>query len=215
MKIAVLGTGDVGKAIGKGFIELGHDVMMGARSATSEKAQAWAKDLGPRASSGSFADAAELGEIVVLCTLGVANEEALAQAGPERLAGKLVIDTTNPLDFSRGFPPSLAVSGTDSGGERVQRQVPGAHVVKAWNTVGHHLMFHPVFTAGRPDMFICGNDDAAKGRVTELLREVGWDVIDLGGIEASRHLEAMCMVWVLAAARTGDWNRAFKLLRKE
>src|SRR5688500_8780308 len=133
MKIGVLGTGDVGRALGKAFVTLGHDVRMGSRSATNEKALAWAKEMGPKASADTFAEAAAFGEVVVLATLGVANERVLQSAGPERFRGKLVIDTTNPLDFSGGMPPTLAVSGNDSAGERVQRLLPDARVVKAFN----------------------------------------------------------------------------------
>jgi predicted dinucleotide-binding enzyme len=215
MKIGVLGTGDVGRALGKGFIALGHQVKMGSRSTTSEKALAWAKEMGPMASVGTFADAAAFGEVVVLATLGVANDQALRSAGPETLRGKVVIDATNPLDLSGGMPPKLAITGNDSGGERVQKLLPGALVVKAFNTVGSPLMFRPGLPGGPPDMFIAGNDDDAKKKVTSILKEFGWGAVhDLGGIESSRYLEAMCMVWVLSAIRGGNWNQAFKLLRK-
>jgi 8-hydroxy-5-deazaflavin:NADPH oxidoreductase len=215
MKIGVLGTGDVGKALGSGFVALGHEVKMGSRSATSEKALAWAKEMGAKASTGTFADAASFGEVVVVATLGVASEAALMAAGPERLRGKVVIDATNPLDFSGGMPPKLAVAGNDSAGERVQRLLPGAHVVKAFNIVGNTLMFRPELPGGPPDMFIAGNDPDAKRKVTGILKDFGWGAVyDLGGIEASRYLEAMCMVWVLSAIPDGKWTQAFKLLRK-
>jgi predicted dinucleotide-binding enzyme len=214
MQVGILGTGDVGKALGKGFVALGHDVKMGARQAKNEKALAWAKEIGAKASAGTFADAAAFGEVIVLATLGVANESALKMAGPEKLRGKVVIDATNPLDFSGGMPPKLAVSGNDSAGERVQRLVPDAHVVKAFNTVGNAFMFRPDFSGGPPDMFIAGNNDDAKKKVSGILKDFGWDVVDVGGIESSRYLEAMCMVWVLSAMRSNNWNQAFKLLRK-
>jgi len=214
MRIGVLGTGDVGKALGKAFVALGHDVKMGSRSGNNEKAVAWAKEMGAAASAGTFADAAAYGQIIVLATLGVANESALRSAGLEKLSGKVVIDTTNPLDFSGGMPPKLAVNGNDSAGERVQRLLPDAHVVKAFNTVGSAHMFRPNFPGGPPDMFICGNHDEAKQTVAGLLSEFGWGVVDIGGIEGSRYLEAMCVVWVLYGARTNTWNHAFKLLRK-
>lgn len=215
MRIGILGTGDVGKALGKGFIALGHEVKMGSRSATNEKALAWAKEAGPRASAGTFAEAASFGEVVVLATLGAANEEVLHGAGPDKLRGKIVIDTTNPLDFSGGMPPKLAIVGNDSAGERVQKLLPGARVVKAFNTVGNPFMFRPEFPGGPPDMFIAGNDEDAKKKVTGILKDFGWGVVhDLGGIETSRYLEAMCMVWVLSAIRGGNWNQAFKLLKK-
>lgn len=214
MKIGVLGTGDVGRTLGKAFITLGHEVKLGARAAGNEKARAWVKEMGERASEGSFADAAGFGEIIVLATLGVANEQAIRQAGVERFGGKLVIDTTNPLDFSKGGP-ALAVGHTDSAGEQVQRLLPAAKVVKAFNTVGHVLMFRPELPGGPPDMFIAGNDDAAKARLTKLLRDdFGWGVIDVGGIEASRNLEPMCLTWVAYGFRTNTWTHAFKLLHR-
>jgi predicted dinucleotide-binding enzyme len=215
MKIGILGTGDVGRALGKGFVALGHEVKMGSRSAASEKALAAAKEVGPKASAGTFADTAAFGEIVVLATLGVANEEVLRSAGADRLRGKVVIDATNPLDFSGGVPPKLAIVGNDSGGERVQKLLPDAHVVKAFNTVGNAFMFRPEFPGGPPDMFIAGNNEDAKKKVAGIVKEFGWGAVhDLGGIESSRYLEAMCMVWVLSAIRGGNWNQAFKLVRK-
>jgi predicted dinucleotide-binding enzyme len=214
VKIGILGTGDVGRALGKAFVALGHKVMMGARAAGNEKALAFVAEAGPNAAQGTFADAARFGEIVVLATLGSANEAALTQAGVENLAGKLVLDTTNPLDFSQGMPPRLFVGHTDSGGERVQRLLPRSKVVKVWNTVGHAHMFRPDFPGGPPDMFIAGDDDAAKQQVTTLLGDFGWNTIDSGGIESSRYLEGMCLVWVLHGVATGSWNHAFKLLHR-
>lgn len=213
MRIGILGTGDVGKALGSGFLALGHDVKMGAREATNEKAVAWAAEKGAKASAGTFADAAAFGEIVVLASLGVANPAVLEAARPENLRGKVLIDATNPLDFSGGVPPRLALGHTDSGGEQAQRLAPDALVVKAFNTVGNPLMFRPELPGGPPDMFICGNDDGAKQKVAALLHDFGWGVIDIGGIEGSRYLEGMCMVWVLHGFRTNTWSHAFKLLR--
>ncbi len=212
MKIGVLGTGDVGKALGKAFLALGHEVKMGAREAGNAKAVAWAKEMGPKASHGTFADAAAFGDMVVLCTLGMANESCLRAAGPAHFRGKLVIDSTNPLDHSAGMPPGLAPG--ESGGELVQRLLPDANVVKAFNTVGNAHMFRPDFPGGPPDMFICGDSEDAKKQVTALLGEFGWNTIDIGGIATSHYLEAMCMVWVLSAMRGHTWNQAFKLLRK-
>jgi predicted dinucleotide-binding enzyme len=214
MKIGVLGTGEVGKALGNGFVTLGHDVMMGSRSATNEKALTWAQDIGPKASIGTFNDAISFGDIVVFATLGMANESVVKSAGKEGFRGKIVVDSTNPLDSSGGMPPKLAVTGNDSGGERLQRLLSDAHVVKAFNTVGSSHMFRPSFPGGPPDMFICGNDEEAKEKVRAILSDFGWGVVDLGGIEGSRYLEAMCIAWVLYGARTRTWNHAFKLLRK-
>ena len=213
MKVGILGTGNVGQALGRAFLALGHEVMLAGRSATNDKAAAWVAEQGKGASQGSFEDAARFGDLIVLATLGSANEEALNQAGPENLAGKIVWDTTNPLDFSRGMPPSLFVGTTDSGGEQVQRQAPGAHVVKVFNTVGNALMFKPQLPGGPPDMFIGGNDADAKATTTALLTEFGWNTIDLGDITMSRHLEPMCLVWVISAMKGNHWNQAFKLLR--
>lgn len=214
MKIGILGTGDVGRALGKGFAALGHDVRLGAREAQNPKAAAWAAEVGPHGSTGTFAQAAAFGEVVVLATLGAANEAVLTAAGSANLEGKLLIDTTNPLDFSRGMPPGLLRAGNDSGGEHVQRLVPGAKVVKCWNIVGNALMFRPDLPGGPPDMFIAGDDAGAKRQMTKLLADFGWPVVhDLGGIVASRYLEAMCLAWVLSAAPGGHWRQAFKLLR--
>jgi predicted dinucleotide-binding enzyme len=214
MKVGILGTGDVGKALGRGFIALGHEVKMGARDAGNPKAAVWVKEAGPRASAGTFAQAAQSGEIAVLATLGTATEEVLRSVGPDAFKGKTVIDATNPLDFSKGMPPRLIGNAGDSAGERHQKLLPGAQVVKAFNTVGNAFMFKPEFPGGPPDMFICGNDEAAKKKVGGICKDFGWPVIDIGGIDTAHFLEAMCMVWVLTAAKTNAWNQAFKMLRK-
>ncbi|HWP09736.1 MAG TPA: NAD(P)-binding domain-containing protein [Polyangiaceae bacterium] len=215
MKIGILGTGDVGRSLGKGFVTLGHEAKLGGREAKNEKAIAWANDMGPLASSGTFADAAAFGELIVLATHGVAYESVLTGAGAQNLKGKVVIDTTNPLDFSKGMPPSLAVGHTDSGGEQVQRFVPDARVVKAFNIVGNTSMFRPSFPDGPPDMLICGNDAAAKEQVTKILHDFGWsNVTDLGSIQLSRILEPLCIAWVIYGAATGGWNHAFKIIKK-
>ena len=213
MKIAILGTGDVGRALGKGFIESGHEVRMGSRDAKHEKMLGWVKEMGPKASGGTFAEAAQFGEMIVVATLGMANEAALKMAGPENFRGKVVIDTTNPLDFSKGMPPTLAISGSDSGGERVQKMLPGAKVVKAFNIVGNSNMVHPKIAGGPPDMLIAGNDAGAKLEVTKLLKEWDWNVTDIGGIEGARYLEAMCIAWVLYGAANQTWTHAFKFIR--
>lgn len=213
MKVGVLGTGDVGRALGKAFIELGHQVKMGSRTAGNEKAAEWQRQAGDSASTGTFEETVKWADLVVLATLGAANESVVGMAKADNFAGKVVIDTTNPLDNSKGMP-ALAVGFSDSGGEQVQRLLPGARVVKAFNTVGNAHMFKPDFPGGPPDMFICGNDDGAKKDVGKLLEQFGWGVIDLGGIECSRYLEPMCLVWVLHGVRSGAWNHAFKMLHK-
>ena len=214
MQIGILGTGDVARAIGKGFVTLGHPVKLGSRDANNEKARAWAQEMGKPGLAGSFADAAAFGEVVVLATLGTASGEVLKAAGADNLRGKVLIDTTNPLGHEPGSPPKLAISGNDSGGEQVQRLLPGTHVVKAFNTVGNPLMFRPELPGGPPDMFICGNDEQAKQKVGSILKDFGWGVADIGDIQGSRYLEAMCMTWVLYGIKNGTWNHAFKLLKK-
>ena len=214
MRIGILGTGDVGRSLANGFLSLGHEVKMGARDGGNPKAAAWASGAGPHASAGAFADAARFGELVALATLWAGTENTLRLAGPGNLAGKVLIDATNPLLFTPGAPPSLALGHTDSGGEQVQRWAPDARVVKAFNTVGHAHMVHPQFPGGPPDMFLCGNDSTAKETVTRILTAFGWNTIDIGGIEGARLLEPLCILWVDYGMRTNTWNHAFKLLRK-
>jgi len=212
MKIAILGTGDVGKSLAAGFLERGDSVMMGSRDA--EKPRAWASGAGSRASGGTFAEAAQWGDAAVLATIWSGTENALRLAGAGALAGKVVIDATNPLVFATGKPPALAIGHDDSGGEQVQRWLPSSRVVKAFNIVGHAHMVRPDFPGGPPDMFYCGNDDAAKKIVEGILRDFGWSPIDIGGIEGARLLEPLCILWVLHGLRGGGWNHAFKLLKK-
>ncbi|MGA8276247.1 MAG: NAD(P)-binding domain-containing protein [Thermoplasmata archaeon] len=214
MKVGIVGSGDVAKALGTGFLELGHEVKLGSRTPESEGLVAWKKKAGSHASTGSFAEAAAFGEVVVLATHGVDNENAIRLAGPKNFAGKVVIDTTNPLTFGPDRMPKLAVGWTDSAGERVQRLLPDAHVVKAFNTVGNAHMFKPKFPGGPPDMFYCGNDAVAKKQVGEWLKTFGWNPLDIGGIEGARLLEPMCILWVSLGMLGGSWDIAFKVLRK-
>lgn len=159
---------------------------------------------------GSFADAAAFGEIVALATLGTATISAIELAGPQNFAGKLVIDATNPLRFDEGI--HLTIGFDDSLGERVQRALPEASVVKAFNTVGHQYFVDPAFAGGPPTMFIAGNDAGAKAEVEKILERFGWESADLGGIESSRYLEPMCVAWLAYGRRNGTWHHAFKLL---
>lgn len=213
MKMGILGTGDVGRALGTGFVKHGHEVKIGSRQAGNEKAEAWRQETGDKASTGTFAEAAAFGDVVVVATLWTGTENALRLAGPENFKGKTVIDTVNPLDFSSGAP-RLALGTTDSAGEQVQRWLPDAHVVKAFNIVGNAHMVDPQFPGGPPDMFIAGDDAGAKETVGGILKDFGWEVVDLGGIESSRYLEPMAMVWILHAFQLKKGNHAFKLLRK-
>lgn len=213
MHIGVLGTGDVGQTLAAGFAGLGHQVMIGSRDPQQEKVRAWVERTGHDTSAGTFAEATAFGAVIVLAVLGTATEEVIRMAGADQFTGKVVMDTTNPLDFSTGGAPTLFVGHTDSLGERIQRILPGARVVKAFNIVGHALMVNPQIPCGPPDMFICGDDASAKQTVTDLLLAFGWPTIDIGGIEGARYLEPMCMVWVLSAMQTKTWRQAFKLLR--
>lgn len=215
MNIGVLGTGDVGKRLGTGFISIGHHVMLGSRDPDNEKVTSWIAANGKNAFGGTFADAAKFGDVIVLATLWSGTENALRLAGPENFKGKTVIDATNPLVFKENAPPALALGHTDSGGEQVQRWLPGANVVKAFNIVGNALFIHPQFgECGPPDMFYCGNSNDAKKQVAGFLKQFGWVDVDIGGIEGARLLEPMCILWVLYALRASSWDHAFKLLRK-
>lgn len=197
MKIAVLGTGSVGMAIAGKLHQLGHEVLMGSRSSDNEKAVGWVAKSGSRASNGTFAEAAKFGELIVLCLNGAATMDALQMAGIDHFTGKVVIDITNPLDFSKGMPPTLFVSNTDSLGEEIQRALPGARVVKTLNTVTADLMVNPALVSGEIDMMLCGNDEKAKQEVSGLLHDFGWkSLIDLGGIQSSRYLESYVLLWV-------------------
>ena len=215
MKVGILGTGDVGKSLAKGFAGIGYDVMIGSRDANSDKAKAALMEVDGTAKAGTFEDAAKFGDIIAICTKGVGTENALKLAGPDNFANKVVIDVTNPLDFSKGAMPGLLVGFSDSAGEQIQRQLPQAHVVKALNIIGNPDMINPDYPGGPPDIFICGNDANAKKTVTGILNKFGWESItDFGGIEASRVIEPLILVWVYYAQKTGTWRVAFKMLKK-
>ena len=215
MKVGVLGTGDVGRVLGAGFVSRGHEVKIGTRDPNQEKVKAWIAKNGAKASAGTFEETAKFGELIVLATLWEATPAILKSAGPENFTGKVVIDATNPLDFSKGIPPKLSVSGNTSAGEEVQRLLPKARVVKAFNSIGNAHMVDPKFPGGPPDFFIAGTDAAAKKQVTEIAREFGFpNVDDMGGIEAARYLEPLAMVWILEYFRTGNANHAITMVRK-
>ena len=198
MKIGVFGTGTVGGTIATKLVEVGHDVKMGSRTAGNEKAVAWTNAAGARASQGTYAEAARFGELLFNCTAGVGSVPALQAAGAGNLGGKILVDVSNPLDFSKGMPPSLTVCNTDSLAEQIQRAFPELKVVKALNTMTASLMVNPAQLEGEHDAFICGNDAAAKGRVNELLKgSFGWkNVVDLGDLTAARGQEMYLIFWV-------------------
>jgi 8-hydroxy-5-deazaflavin:NADPH oxidoreductase len=201
MKIGILGSGQVGQALARGYRQHGHEVRIGSRQ----------PDVAGLP-TGAPAEVVGQADLVVLAVLGTAAVDVVRGVAPQ-LDGKVLIDTTNPLDFSTGAP-RLFVGHEDSLGEQVQRAAPGARVVKAYNTVGNTLMVDPQLPGGPPTMFIGGDDEQAKSVVTQLLADTGWDVADLGGIQASRYLEPLCMAWVAYGARTGTWQHAFRLLRE-
>lgn len=215
MKIGVLGTGMVGETIGSKLVALGHEVKIGGRQPTNEKGEAWAKKAGDKASYGTFADAAAFGELVFNCTKGEGAVDAV-KAAKAGLSGKILVDATNPLDFSGGFPPSLFVSGTDSLGERIQRELPDTKVVKTLNTVSCEVMVDAARVGGDSDLFVSGNDAEAKATVSRFLREqFGWkNIVDLGDITTARGTEAYLLLWVRAwgALKTGDFN--IKIVKK-
>lgn len=215
-KIGILGTGMVGATIGSKLIQLGYQVKMGSRSANNEKAAAWAAKNGPNASTGAFSDAADFGEIIFNCTRGDASPEVFRLTGMDRLAGKTVIDISNPLDFSKGMPPSLMsdYSNTYSMGEALQKLAPEAHIVKTLNIVNCEVMVDAPRSGGDPTMLLCGNDTGAKKVVTDILHQFGWnDIVDLGDISASRGLEMMLPVWLRTWMATGNGHFAFKIVR--
>ncbi|MEX2179484.1 MAG: NAD(P)-binding domain-containing protein [Gemmatimonadaceae bacterium] len=210
MNIAVLGTGTVGATIASKLDSLGHTVKMGSRTANNEKAQAWASQAGRRASHGTFADAAAHGELVFNCTSGAGAVQAIQSAGAANLAGKIVIDLANPLDFSKGMPPACMHRGDDSLAEQIQRAVPDARVVKTLNTINAGVMVDPARVPGDHDVFLSGNDAAAKTEVERILRDwFGWKrVTDLGDLTAARGMELYVVFWVRlwGASGTADFN---------
>jgi len=217
MKIAVLGTGIVGKTIGSALLKLGHEVKMGSRTPNNEKAAAWVASNGDKAAQGTFADAAAFGAVIFNCTKGDGALEALKMAGEANLAGKILVDISNPLDFSKGMPPSLFISNTDSLGEQIQHAFPDLKVVKTLNIVNCEVMVNAGKSAvsDKGTMFVSGNDTEAKNLVTkQFLGPWGWDdVIDLGDITTARGTEQMLPIWIRTWAATGNGHFAFKVVR--
>jgi 8-hydroxy-5-deazaflavin:NADPH oxidoreductase len=213
MKVGVLGSGDVAKSLAGGFIKHGHQVMLGTRDAGK------LKDFVGRHKSaqvGTFADAAKFGDVVVLAVKGTVALDALKAVGATNLAGKTVIDATNPIADA---PPENGVLKffTDinqSLMERLQSAFADAHFVKAYNSVGNARMVNPQFPGGKPTMFICGNDDKAKATVRGINEQFGWETADMGKAEAARAIEPLCMLWCILGFTQNEWTHAFKLLHK-
>jgi len=206
MRIGVLGTGMVGKAIASKLVEVGHEVCMGSRTADNADATAWAAEHGGQASHGTFADAAAFGEVLFNSTGGMVTLAAWEAAGEDNIGGKVLIDVSNALDFSHGMPPSLAVANTDSVGEQLQRRFPSARVVKSLNTMNSAVMVDPAAVPGYHNVFVSGDDADAKATVTDLLGQFGWPreaVIDLGDIKSARGAEALVLFWVFLRGALG------------
>lgn len=206
MRFGVLGTGGVGQTLATKLTQLGHEVMMGSRQKGNEKAVAWAQSAGSGASEGTFADAAAFGDVVVNATAGAASIDALTAAGADNLSGKLLIDVSNPLDFSEGFPPKLTVCNSDSLGEQIQRSFPDARVVKTLNTINSDIMVAPHIVPGDHVIFVSGDDAGAKQDVVELLGSFGWPehrVIDMGGISTARAAEMCAILWISLIEKMG------------
>jgi len=211
MKVGILGSGDVARALAEGFLAHEHEVVLGTR--TPAKLATWAERAGGRAAG--FAETAAFGELVVLAVKGTVAVDALRAAGSENLADKPVIDATNPIADA---PPVDGVLSFFTGPgesllERLQAEFPRARLVKAFNSVGHALMVHPRLPGGPPTMFVCGNDEPAKAVVRSVLEQFGWEAADMGRAAAARAIEPLCMLWCLPGFLRGEWTHAFKLLR--
>jgi predicted dinucleotide-binding enzyme len=212
-KIGVLGSGGVGETLANGFIKEGHEVMRGSRD--GKKLDEWKRGAGDKAKTGTFAEAARFGDVVVLAVKGIAAEPAVDLCGGA-LAGKTVLDTTNPIAES---PPENGVLKYFTGPnesllERLQKRVPDAHFVKAFSCVGNAFMVHPDFGGQKPTMFICGNDEKARAEATEILTAFGWETEDLGSAASARAIEPLCMLWCIPGLQHNRWAHAFKLLKK-
>jgi hypothetical protein len=212
MRIGIIGSGDVGKTLATGFLKHGHDVVIGTRDAA--KLAAWAKQ-NPRGRVGSPADAAKFGELAVLAVKGTAAADAVRAAGPGNLAGKPVVDACNPIADA---PPVNGVlrfftTSDESLLERLQREFTAVKFVKAFNSVGAAAMVNPQFKEGKPTMFICGGDEAAKKTVASVLDQFGWEVADMGAVEAARAIEPLCILWCIPGFVRNQWFHAFKLLQ--
>lgn len=214
MKIGIIGSGDVARALGNGLVDAGHEVMLGTRDQSKRKLASWRKKSDKLRHLGSTTEAASFGDVAILAVAWHAAEDVLAQVRPQ-LSGKVVIDVTNPLVYNDDEPPTLSVGHTISAGEIVQQSLPDSHVVKTLNIINHAHMVQPKYTEGLPIMFVCGNNDSAKNLTHELLIDLGWkDSVNIGGIEKSRLLEPLCLLWVEYGIVRDTWDHAFAVLMK-
>jgi predicted dinucleotide-binding enzyme len=225
IKIGILGTGGVGRTLAVKLFSEGHEVMIGTRNVdeTLSKTESDAAGNLPfkewqeenhNINLGTFADAAKFGEAIILATLGIVTLNAIDMSGKENFKNKVVIDTTNPLDFSKGVPPQFTATPGNSLGEQIQKHIPEARLVKAFNTIGAHIMINPKREEGIPDLFIAGNDESVKNQFKDLIGNWGWgSIIDMGDISQAYWLETFAMLWIHYAFRNNNWNHAFKLLK--
>jgi predicted dinucleotide-binding enzyme len=212
MKVGVLGSGVVAQVLAGGFLRHGHDVTVGTRDAS--KLAEWRTE-NPTAGVGGFEDAARFGEVIVLAVKGLHAADALRAAGAANLDGKLVMDATNPIADAPPVDGVLRFFTTldESLMERLQKEFPRARFVKAFNSVGNGRMINPEFDGGRPTMFLCGDDEAARRKVAEILDQFGWDAADMGSSAAARAIEPLCMLWCIPGFLRNEWSHAFKLLK--
>lgn len=214
MKIGIIGSGVVGQVLAIGFLNEGHDVMLSSRDSSKKELVQW-KGNNPSGKIGTFKEAAEFGEVLVLATAGHAGKEAIELAGKNNFSNKTVIDTTNPIDKA---PPENGVlkfftDSNESLMEQLQKFVPAAKFVKAFNSVGNTLMYKPDLSGVSPTMFICGNDESARKTVTDILTSFGWETEDMGKAEAARAIEPLCILWCIPGFLRNQWSHAFKLLK--
>jgi predicted dinucleotide-binding enzyme len=215
MKVGIIGSGVVGQTLAEGFLKHGHEVTLGTRDPKRADVQEWLAKT-PGADGGTFSEAMRFGDIVVLAVRGLVAERAIELAGADNLAGKPLIDATNPLADEPSVEGVLkfTTGPNESLGERIQSLVPEAQVVKAFNSVGAARMVNPHYDQGPPTMFICGNSSEAKQKVEEVLRQFGWQAYDCGGIIAARAIEPLCMLWCIPGFLRNEWTHAFKLLTR-
>jgi 8-hydroxy-5-deazaflavin:NADPH oxidoreductase len=213
MRIGILGSGIVARTLGSGFIKHGHQVRLGTREPNQKEVRDWATKNAD-AAVGAFSEAAAFGDLLVLAVLGSAVERVIELAKPEHFLGKTVIDTTNPLSNSPAVHGVLSyfTGPNESLAERIQRMLPEAHIVKAFNSVGNAQMVNPHYEQGTPTMFFCGDDPSAKSQVAEILRQFGWEPFDCGEIIAARAIEPLCMLWCIPGFLRNQWTHAFKVL---
>jgi 8-hydroxy-5-deazaflavin:NADPH oxidoreductase len=214
MKIGILGSGEVGQMLASAFLNEGHEVMLGTRNTSKDEVVKW-NNKNVIGQVGTFADTGKFGELLILAAKGKVIEEVIKQTGIANFRNKVVIDATNPISDA---PPQNGVlkfftSLDDSLMERIQKRIPDAKVVKAFNSIGSAFMYKPKFPQGTPTMFICGNDDAAKKTVTDLLTKFGWETVDMGKVESARAIEPLCILWCIPGFLRNEWTHAFKLLK--